>query len=185
MDQATKEQLDRLDQATENLLAELAGYSEAELNNQPRPGSWSAVQVLHHLILTETLALKYLRKKLSFEPKLEPAGWKEKAREWFLALYFRTGLKRRAPANISGDQLPQEATLAATSAEWRALRQEYRAYLSSLGPTLFEKSVFNHPIVGRLSLSGMLYFHYLHFRHHRKQVRAAVPFDQARSTAGR
>ena len=174
MDRTTRDQLDRLDRETESLLRELEQFSHSELNAPPKANAWTAIQTMHHLILTERLALQYLRKKLSFDPELKPAGWREKAREWLMALYFRTGLKRKAPANISGDRLPQEATLAATAEQWRALRKEYRDYLSGLDSGLFAMRIFNHPVVGHLSLPGMLYFHYLHFRHHRKQVRAAV-----------
>jgi uncharacterized damage-inducible protein DinB len=174
MNAATRRQFDRLNQETEELLAELRAYAEAELNQPPRPGAWSAVQTMHHLMLTEGAALTYLRKKLSHQPQLKRAGLPEKAREWLLALYFRTNMKRQAPAYISGDRLPQTASLTTTQEQWRKARQALRDYLAGLDASVFTKSVFKHPFVGRMSLAGMLYFHLLHFRHHRKQIRAAV-----------
>ena len=174
MTASAQRQLDQLDEETKALLDELESCSHPALNTAPEPGAWSAVQTMHHLLLSEALSLAYLRKKLSFDPELQPAGWAEKSREWFLRLFYKTGFKRKAPLMISGDKLPTEATLAATRAEWLAMRKDFREYLSGLAPELFAKSVFKHPIVGRMSLEGMLYFHWVHFRHHRKQVRAAV-----------
>lgn len=174
MTASAQRQLDLLDEETKALLDELSSYSNTALNTAPKPGAWSAVQTMHHLLLSESLSLAYLRKKLSFDPELKPAGWAEKSREWFLRLFYKTGIKRKAPAMISGDQLPREASLADTEQEWLAMREDFRRYLSGLDSSLFDKSVFKHPIVGKMTLEGMLYFHLVHFRHHRKQIRAAA-----------
>jgi uncharacterized damage-inducible protein DinB len=174
MTTTTLQRFDRLDEALDQLLVELAAHSDSVLNTPPQPGAWSAVQTVHHLLLSESLSLAYLRKKLSFNPVLPAAGLAEKAREWFLVLFYKTSIKRTAPTMIAGSNLPERASLAETQAEWRQTRKDLRSYLAKLPPTLFEKSAFKHPFVGRMSIAGMLHFHLLHFQHHRKQILAAV-----------
>ena len=64
----------------EQLLARLAPLDEALLNRPAANGGWSAIQTVHHLILSEELSLGYVRKKLSFPAQLENAGLKTRLR---------------------------------------------------------------------------------------------------------
>ncbi len=65
---------ERYNRMVDNLFESLAQVSEETLNRKPANGGWSAIQTMHHLLLTEELSLAYVRKKLGFQPQLAPAG---------------------------------------------------------------------------------------------------------------
>ena len=174
MDQKILKRLDQLDKSLEILVLELSEYSEDQLRKQPAPGEWSALQVVHHLITAENLSLKYVIKKLSFDPKLKPAGIQSKARVLYLWLAFNSPFKYKAPEAVKGDHLPKDATLEKIKTQWLSQRKELREYLKGLPKEVFDKEVYKHPFVGRLSLEGMLHFFQIHFDRHHRQIQRTL-----------
>lgn len=53
---------DAYQKEVEQLLNELAAGNDATLNMAAIDGGWSALQTVHHLILTEELSLSYVQK---------------------------------------------------------------------------------------------------------------------------
>lgn len=156
------------------LFEELATYSDERLNRQPADGGWSAIQTLHHLILSEDLSLGYVRKKLSFNPAVEKVNFSTRLRSFLLAAYLNSPMKRQAPAMITGENLPAFATLADTRARWEEVRQDWTNYLSNLPDNLLDKQVYKQPFAGRLGWLQTLDFFEAHFQRHRKQASRAA-----------
>lgn len=171
---AILDQLTVLDKELEELLTELAAYSKEQLNRQPAPDSWSATQVLHHLLLSEKYSRQYCEKKLSFKPDLPKAGLMTAARTQFVKWYLFLPLKVKAPAMISSSALPEEDELSNIVAQFTAQRKQLRTYLEQVEEQYLDREVYKHPFAGRLSLGGMLNFFQAHFRHHRKQIYRAL-----------
>ena len=159
-----------LERERAELFSLLRGRSDESLNAAPGPGQWSAVQVMHHLIVSEELALSYLHKKLSYTPKLEKAGFRTWLRKAMLKFYLALPIKFKAPKVVSGEVLPEFATLAATEARWEAVRADLSAFLTKAPAEYFDKELFKHPFAGKLTLGGMLEFFLSHFRRHREQI---------------
>ena len=159
-----------MDQELESLIEELSQYSHEQLNQQPQGGGWSPIQIMHHLIIAEEGSLKYVRKKLSFNPELKNTGFAEGYRSLILNLYLWAPFKFKAPAGVAGDKLPTEADFQETAQRWKNNRKDLGDYLNSLPEELFKKSIYKHPLAGRLSLQGMLQFFDGHFNRHRKQI---------------
>lgn len=174
MKKSTAQQLDKLDRQLDKLLAELAPFSEAQLNQQPRPGAWSALQVMHHLLLAEQLSMAYVKKKLSYNPALKNAGLAGAWRKFLLWTFVYAPFKFKAPANVSDEKLPDHSTLQETAELWKKNRRELREYLGSLPESLFNKSIYRHPFAGLLSLSDMLLFFEWHCIRHQKQIRRTI-----------
>ena len=162
--------LDTLEQERNDLHVLLKTHSDESLNRPPTPGAWSAVQVMHHLILSEELALQYLQKKLSFNPKLEKAGWKTRFRVGVLKFYLGLPFKFKAPGAVSGEALPDFVSLTETMGRWERTRNEMYAFLEGIGEDQLNKENFKHPFAGKLTLKGMLEFFLSHFRRHREQI---------------
>lgn len=158
----------------ENLLEELADSNDAILNMAALDGGWSAIQTVHHLILTEELSLQYVQKKLSFNPKLETADFKTRLRASALWFYLNLPFKFKAPANVSEEKLPGFTTFAQTRSRWLDIRQKWTNFLEQLPVELLDKAVYRHPFAGRLSWMGMLKFFRFHFQRHRKQIRRTL-----------
>lgn len=174
MKKSTTQQLDKLDRQLESLLSELSSYSEAQLNQKPAPGAWSAMQVMHHMLLAEQLSLAYVQKKLSFNPALKNAGVTGAWHVFLLWTFIYAPLKFKAPANVSDEKLPAHSTLKETAQIWKNNRRELREYLDTLPDGIFQKLIYRHPFAGLLSLDAMLLFFEWHFLRHHKQIHRTV-----------
>ena len=167
-------QLKSLDKKLNTLFKELKVYNEDQLNRKPKEGAWSVIQVLHHLLMSENGSLKYVKKKLSFNPELKKAGIKSGFREMVLNTYLGSPLKRKAPEAISGDNLPSHETFWKTVQLWKKHRIELREFIENVDEELLNKEVYKHPFVGRISISGMLRFFDRHFDRHNKQIKRTI-----------
>ena len=174
MDTKVEKQLQYLVRETDALFADLKKYSEADLNRQPAPDSWSAIQCLHHLILAEKYSTAYCKKKLGFRPKLKKAGWQSGLRRRFVNWYLGSPLKFKAPPGLGTEYLPEHDTLENTKNEWLKARTEIKNFLQNLPAEYVNKEVYKHPAAGRMSIPDMLSFFGAHFRHHRKQAYRAL-----------
>lgn len=170
MKASVKKKLDQLDLDLRELLRDLDGYSEKTLNRQPKKGAWSVFQIMHHLLLSERYSKQYLERKLSHQPKLKQAGIMAKLRSLLVNSYLKSPLKRKAPAAISGDQLPLKSTFWEVAKAWRTDREQLREYLNELPKDHFSKELYKHPFAGRMSLDGMLSFFQNHYARHKKQI---------------
>lgn len=167
-------QLKSLDAKLIQLLKDVKIYSEDQLNRQPKENAWSVIQVMHHLMLSESGSLKYVQKKLSYNPELKNAGVKAAFREMTLNTYLKTPFKWKAPEVISGDNLPKHETFWATAQQWKNQRIELREFMETLPDELLKKEVYKHPFVGRITINGMLVFFNNHFNRHNKQIQKII-----------
>lgn len=174
MRKKTTELLDKLDQDLAVLAEAFGQYSHEELNRKAKDGGWSAMQCLHHLMLSEKGAQLYVKKKLSFDPKLPNKGIGNALRHFLLVTYSGMPIKFNAPKGIGTDKLPAESDLASALKKWRQSRSNLRNYLGELDDELFDKQVFKHPLAGRVSLDTMLAFFASHFHRHRRQAERAI-----------
>jgi hypothetical protein len=171
---AVQWRLDRLNRTLGAMFEEMGRYDEALLNRSPGPGKWSAIQVMHHVLLAEEMSLRYLRKKLSSPSDIPRTSWGSRWRTFLLWFYLSSPIKAKAPAGVSDEALPAHATLAETQARWLELRRQTSAFLNELKPELFGREVYRHPFAGRLPVTGMLDFFYWHFARHYQQVLKAL-----------
>ncbi|MEL6143165.1 MAG: DinB family protein, partial [Bacteroidota bacterium] len=161
-------------QGLKTLEQALSSFDEDTLNRKTSNGGWSAIQCMHHLILSEEGSLAYVKKKLSFSPQLPNKNLGSSLRSQLLVGYLKSPIKRKAPSYISGDALPQRASLADTMKRWNNGRQDLQAFLQELDPKWYNKQVYKHPFSGRISIDNMLAFFLAHFQRHRKQALRAV-----------
>ena len=167
-------QLNELDKKLNKLFANLENYSTEQICKKPAPDSWSAIQVMHHLILSEKYSRMYCEKKLSFNPKLKKAGFGTSLRTKFVNFYLNSPFKAPAPKMIDGDNLPTEDTLANVREIWTAERANLAKFIQDLPPEYADKEIYKHPLGGRLSIDGMMQFFDAHFNNHEKQIYRAL-----------
>lgn len=166
----TTQRLQKLEASLNDLFQELSAYSDETLNTKPAPDQWSALQTMHHLLMAEGYAQRYVAKKLSFKPELNKAGFGDWWRSLLLRAYLGAPFKFKAPAAVADENLPTDTTLAETQQLWLKQRRELVDQLQSYPPELFTKSLYKHPFAGRMTLDGMLVFYQDHFDRHRKQI---------------
>lgn len=158
----------------EDLFAQLDKHSDELLNRTPDGGGWSAIQTMHHLLLTEEKSMAYIRKKLSFNPKLSRIGPGAHWRSFLLWAYLNTPIKFKAPAAVGDENLPQQATLAETKNRWQAIRQEWNTFFEQMPADLVDKAVYKHPRAGKLGFLQLLGFFMTHLKRHRRQIFRAL-----------
>ncbi|NBC08058.1 MAG: hypothetical protein GVY26_12770 [Bacteroidetes bacterium] len=177
---ATLQELDRIDQVLQAHLNRWGEYTDEQLNERPPDGGWSPLQVMHHLILAEGGSLGYVKKKLSFQPRLSKLGFGDRFRAFMLNFYLVLPFKFKAPKGVGDEALPERSTFEETQGEWLQVRAELRAYLEGLPEGHFSKSLYKHPFAGRMSLKGMLQFFGSHVERHAAQIdRSLKPANRA------
>jgi hypothetical protein len=169
-----KKHLDSLDKELDELLEYLRPYTDEMLNTRPGPGRWSALQVMHHLMKTEALSLQYVRKKLSFNPRLKRAGFLTASRSFLLDIYFRLPFKFKAPEVVSEASLPENSSFEEVHVQWLDLRRQLREFLAGLPGDTLGREIYRHPFAGRLSGRGMIRFFSGHFMRHKKQIERTI-----------
>lgn len=157
--------LDRIDRARRALLAEVDELRPAQLAFRPGEGSWSALDVVEHLVKVDEGILSRVRKR-------EPRTWREAVRGrlslQLVSLYFLLGRRIKAPVQAI---LPQGGvTLTELDARWEAAQQAMRRTVDGFGPEDFARPMMRHPIIGLLTPRETLTFILRHIAHHRRQI---------------
>ena len=174
MKASVKGRFDRIDQKLDNLLEVLSEYSHEQLNKPPANGGWTAIQVMHHLLIAENYSYLYLKKKLSFNPELKRAGLAAGYRRFLLKAYLMTPFKFKAPKAVSEDALPAVSKLEEVGQQWKSNRHALRAFMETFPEEHYTKELYKHPLAGRMTLDGMLDFFEFHFDRHEKQIKKTL-----------
>lgn len=156
------------------LFTEMNQYTDASLNRRPTDGGWSVIQIMHHLILSEELSLAYIRKKIGFNGPFERVTPWSHGRSLLLWLSLSAPIKFKAPAMISKEALPEQASLTETRDRWLKVRADWANFWQNMPDDLLDKAVYKHPRAGKLGWSGTLRFFDVHFKRHRAQMRRAL-----------
>ncbi|MBK8558253.1 MAG: DinB family protein [Lewinellaceae bacterium] len=143
------------------------------LNHRPTDGGWSALQTIHHIIVSEELGLQYVRKKLHYSTDFQKAGWKSRWRAFQLWAYLNLPFKFKAPGVVAAEALPENSTFQATRERWLAIRQQWTHFFEEMDASLGDKAVYRHPLVGRLGWMEMQVFYREHLKRHLHQIRRA------------
>lgn len=171
MNHKVENQFQHIDAKSAKLLADLKRYTDGQLNQKPSPAAWSVMEVLQHLLLVEKVSQQYVQKKLSFNPTLKDANLLTSLRMRAAYLYNFLPIKLKAPKYVDERNFSSNINLSDISAQWQTQRQQLQAYLATLPEEIFKKEVYKNPVVGRLSLFGMLQFFEGHFDRHHRQIK--------------
>jgi len=164
--------LERLEASRARALSLLAPHDAAAQNRAPAPGRWSALQVLHHVVVSEAATLGYVRKKMQAGASLPPAGLGSRLRRAAVQLGLALPLRLRAPAVAAA--VPDVIEPAALRARWEDVRAGWRELLEAFPADLEGRLVFRHPFAGRMGLADTLAVLEAHLEHHVPQVSRAL-----------
>lgn len=164
-------QIRKMENKKLQLIRLLNSLKSEKYNQQPDPKSWSAGQVANHLYLSEKLSLAYLRKKMSYPDTIPPFHIKSWGGILLYKLVFASGIKFKAPKQISMWEIQEVLPADQLDRKWNELRVELFGFLREKYPQFRNRLVYNHPFAGRMTMNQMLIFLNDHIRHHTKQVR--------------
>ena len=134
----------------------------------PVEGKWSASEVLEHLSLTYSGTIKGLEKCMEAgHPLARPIVLKQR-----LAILLATGLGylpsgRQAPATTRPKGMPLEEVAAEIGRQIETMDQVLAACESRYGTSV---PLMDHPILGPLTGQQWRRFHWVHGKHHLKQI---------------
>ncbi|MDB5233874.1 MAG: hypothetical protein JWR44_867 [Hymenobacter sp.] len=162
---------EQLEKATERLLAsaEALGPDSA---TAPAPGSWSAAQVVHHLLFIEGKITDYLQKKVQAEESMAKVGLFTRMRARFVRFMLRLpGFKAKAPRGVAtltdAGNLP---TLPELRHTWEASRRQLERLLNEFPGRQLNRAIYPHPRSGNINIYQVMEFLLDHLLHHQQQM---------------
>jgi hypothetical protein len=151
----------------EAITAATSGMSAEQLQRHP-PGKWSTVEVLEHLYLSYTGTVKGFGRCLQEGRPL--AGSRTLKHRVAASVvtgmgYFPSG--RKSPKQASPRGTPAEKVLAEIGPEIRKMDELIAECAQRHGS---ETLLLDHPILGPLTARQWRKFHWVHGKHHVKQI---------------
>jgi len=161
---------EQLEHATNQLFAAAEALGD-KAHQVPAPGKWSAAQVVHHLLISETGINQYIEKKLRNSEELQKAGFSHFLKSRLLRVLLRLpGFKFKAPARLKELTPDQVPPLAQLHEEWDGVRRHLEQILNEYPDKLLSHAIFKHPRSGMLTIYQTLDFMVDHILHHQRQV---------------
>ena len=142
------------------------GMSEEQLKWHP-PEKWCAAEILEHLYLTYTGTVKGFERVLQAgKPAVGRASIRQRARMCVVLGLGHMPSGRKAPKNTVPRGLAVEKVRAEVGLKIAAMDEIITACEARFG----NGKVLDHPILGPLTASQWRKFHWVHGRHHAKQI---------------
>ena len=155
-----------LDRLRSELETVLHGATPAMLAQAPA-GKWNTGQILEHLYLSYTATAKVLSRCLE---KGTPLATRPRARISTLLLlttgYFPSG--RKSPEVAKPRGLPTEQVQSTIFAQIESMASKLDECERKFGSST---TLYDHPILGPMTAEQTRKLHFLHGRHHAKQMR--------------
>lgn len=157
---------EEMEQERARLVAELSAWTPAQLGFRPAAGTWSAVEVLDHVVLAEAGTTEDMRVSLK-TPRVLGDEARPKVAELERAL--RSKKRFTVPAG-AGIEPRAETSFAEVVGRWDAARAELRLMVEGLRDEEVRCGVFCHPFAGWMTMGEVLGHMGDHLYHHEFQL---------------
>lgn len=159
---------DKMESSRKELFSKLDSYSAEKMNQKPDENTWSVVQTMNHLSDAEGGSVKYMNKKMSFNPKLKKAGLSSSLRYMLLITAFSLPLKFKVPDVVG--QPSNDMDYDQAKARWDTVRADMKTLLESLDESQLKAELWKHPSAGKMDMARALKFMQTHFDRHQGQI---------------
>lgn len=155
-----------LDDQRSGLLDGLEALDTPVLRAKPRPGAWSILEILEHVVVAEAVILLGLPSRAELVAQPRSLGHRLKHLAVLLVL------KLRIPVRVpSRRMLPTgQRSLAELRATWDGHVRWLRAFVEEAEEDAYDQAFFTHPVAGPITLAQALRMDLLHLQTHRKQI---------------
>jgi hypothetical protein len=158
--------IDALERRRNSLLDELAVLDANSLTAKPIPDKWSILEITEHLVVAEKVILKGLP---PFSELIhQPARLDNRVKYFLVMAILRFSIPVKVPSrsmNPTGGP-----SLTELRQEWDRHLEWLRAYTKEFDDEGRQKSFFNHPVAGPITLVQALRMNLLHIRTHVRQI---------------
>jgi hypothetical protein len=149
------------------VLAQLADWPSAFVSFRPSPSSWSAAEVLDHIVRSESGAIADVRTGLQSPHIL---GSEDRPRIAALDSALRSRESFQVPAGAAAIHPDPQTTLPEVASRWELARTDLRLLLEGLTPACACSGVFCHPFAGWMTFREVLDYFSAHLYHHGFQL---------------
>jgi Protein of unknown function (DUF1569) len=156
-----------LERLHEAIASATKGMTVEDLQRHP-PGKWSTAEVLEHLYLSYTGTVKgFGRCWQEGKPLASAQTWKQRAAATLVTGlgYFPNG--RKSPQQASPRGMPAERVLAEIGPQIEAMDEVIARCAERHGSGTL---ILDHPVLGPLTAKQWRKFHWVHGKHHVKQI---------------
>ncbi len=174
MDKQTEQKLGKMDKKLVQLFEDLKDYSDTTLNKPPSEGTWSVLDTMQHLLLTEQSALNSIQREIDKNTAFSDSGFGDTARAIALRTALSLPIKFKAPFYINKDAFVENPTFWEVVKDWKNERIRLKQFCKDIPSELMQKSIYKHPVGGLLNMQGVLSFFDTHFDRHHKQIRRTL-----------
>lgn len=155
-----------LEHLHEELTAAMSGMTVEELQKHS-PGKWSAAEVLEHLYLSYAGTAKGLGRCLQEgRPLASVPTLSQRAQTMIVTRFGYMPTGRTAPKQATPRGMPAEQVVAEICPAIRKMDELIGECEARLG----KGRILDHPILGGLTADEWRKFHWVHGRHHVKQI---------------
>jgi len=162
--------LEQLEHANNRLLQAAEALGE-RAHRPPGPEQWSAAQVVHHLLVSETGINHYIEKKLRSTEELQKAGLSHQLKSLLMRALFRIpGIRFKAPPRLKELTPNQVPPLPELRQQWESVRRSLEQILNEYPDKLLDRAIFKHPRSGMLTIYQTMDFMLDHILHHQRQI---------------
>jgi hypothetical protein len=135
--------------------------------------SWSAGQILTHLLTSEQMSLGYMKKKSLGIDNLSNSGISEAIKIQVLKISQRLPIKYKVPEILS-EKTPPAFPINELITNWNAARQDLKDFLEKISDNNIRKKIYKHPVAGMLNIAQALQFFDEHIHHHKPQIKKLI-----------
>ena len=159
--------IDDLDRERIALFEDVDALDVEALTSRPRPGTWSILEILEHLVVAEAVILQGLPAATELIDRRR--SLKNRCAFPLVMAILRLGIPVKVPSRrmIPTGQVP----LRELRERWDGHLRWIRAYTAGLDPQGEDRAVFLHPVAGPITLAQALRMDQLHLGVHARQIR--------------
>lgn len=162
--------LDTIDRQRAALLASVSALSPAQQQWRDTPTSWSALDVVEHLVRAEQVVLGDVG--TAAQRMGMPRHFKHRVRRLLVWLVLRLGVRVSVPAEA---MRPTGArSLNELCAQWDDQHRAIRSFVQQGAGDAHRRRVFRHPIAGPLDIHEALQLLSAHLRTHQRQIERLI-----------
>jgi Protein of unknown function (DUF1569) len=157
--------LERLQRELEDAVA---GAGVGAMERAPA-GKWNSAQILEHLLLTYKQSNRGLAKCMeSGAPLATRAGFRERVARVLVIKFGYIPEGRKAPEGATPKGMPLEEVQQALTTELQQMDSGLNDCERKFGVRM---KLMDHPFLGPLTAEEWRKFHWIHARHHARQIR--------------
>ena len=155
------------DERRRALLDEMESMEPGKLLARPRPGKWTLLEIIEHLVLAERVVYEWLADPS--ELTVRKTGLKDRIRYLTVRFVLRNGI----PVGIASPAMTPQGgrELAELRRLWDENQAWLRACIESLDAQGIRGAVLAHPIAGPLDMKQVVVLTQDHLDTHLRQIR--------------